>query len=60
MKKGETVLRSERYYGMQSRTFTLMHDVDEAKSEAKYQNGILELMLPKRGNGGVGRQLPIK
>jgi len=60
VKKGETVLRSERYYGMQSRTFTLMHDVDEAKSEAKYQNGILELMLPKRGNGGVGRQLPIK
>lgn len=60
VKKGETVLRSERYYGMQSRTFTLMHDVDEAKSEAKYQDGILELMLPKRGNGGVAKELSIK
>ena len=54
------VLRSEHYYGMQSRTFTLMHDVDEAKSEAKYQDGILELTLPKRGNGGVARELAIK
>jgi HSP20 family molecular chaperone IbpA len=37
-----------------------MHDVDEAKSEAKYETGILQLTLPKKGNGGVGRQLPIK
>jgi HSP20 family molecular chaperone IbpA len=37
-----------------------MYDVDEVKSEAKYQNGILELTLPKKGNGGAGRELPIK
>jgi HSP20 family protein len=60
VRKGETVLRSERYCGMQSRSFTLMYDVDEVKSEAKYQNGILELTLPKKGNGGAGRELPIK
>lgn len=60
VKKGETVIRTERYYGMQSRTFTLMHDVDQAKAEAKYQDGILELTLPKKGNGGAGKELPIK
>ncbi len=59
-KKGETVLRSERYYGMQSRSFTLMHDVDQGKAEAKYQEGILELTLPKRSNGGAAKQLAIK
>ena len=59
-KKGETVLRSERYYGMQSRSFTLMHDVDQNKAEAKYQDGILELTLPKKSNGGTVKQLAVK
>ena len=59
-KKGETVLRSERYYGILSRSFTLMHDVDQNKAEAKYQDGILELTLPKKGNGGTMKQLAVK
>lgn len=59
-KKGETVLRSERYYGMQSRSFTLMHGVDERKAEAKYQDGILELTLPKKNNGGAVKELAVK
>jgi HSP20 family protein len=59
-KKGETVLRSERYYGMQSRSFTLMHDVDQSKAEAKYQDGILELTLPKKSNGGAVKQVAVK
>jgi HSP20 family protein len=59
-KKGETVLRSERYYGMQSRSFTLMHDVDQNKAEAKYQDGILELTLPKKSNGGAVKQVTVK
>ena len=59
-KKGETVLRSERYYGMQSRSFTLMHGVDEGKAEAKYQDGILELTLPKKNNGGAVKELAVK
>jgi HSP20 family protein len=58
-KKGITVLRSERYYGMQSRSFTLMHDVDQDKAEAKFQDGILELMLPKKTNGGAVKQLTV-
>ena len=59
-KKGETILRSERYYGMQSRSFTLMHDVDQGKAEAKCQDGILELTLPKKSNGGAAKELAVK
>ena len=49
-KKGEKVLRSERYYGSQTRSFSLMHEVDQAKAEAKYVDGVLELTLPKKGS----------
>ena len=47
-KRGEKVIRSERYYGSQSRGFTLQHDIDQGKAEAKYQDGVLELTLPMR------------
>jgi HSP20 family protein len=47
-KKGETVLRSERYYGRWNRRFTLGHAVDESKAEAKYTDGVLMLTLPKK------------
>lgn len=45
-KSGKT-LHSERYYGAQRRSFTLAHDIDAAKVEAKYAEGILSLQLPK-------------
>jgi HSP20 family protein len=47
-KKGEEVLRSERYYGKVSRSFTLPHDVDESKVVAKYAEGVLKLTLPMK------------
>jgi HSP20 family protein len=47
-KKGEKVLRSERYVGKVARSFTLAHDVDEAHAQAKYSDGVLELTLPKK------------
>jgi len=47
-KKGGEVLRSERYYGKVSRSFTLPHDVDEAKVVAKYADGVLKLTLPMK------------
>jgi HSP20 family protein len=50
-KKGEKVVRSERYYGKQSRSFTLGYDIDAGKAEAKYADGVLELKLPKKSNG---------
>lgn len=48
VKEGEKVLRSERYYGKVSRVFQLDQDVDESAAQAKYNDGILELRLPKR------------
>jgi HSP20 family protein len=45
---GEKIIRSVRYYGSQSRGFTLPHDLDQGKSEAKYEDGLLELTLPKK------------
>lgn len=48
VKEGEKVLRSERYYGEVSRVFTLDQEVDEAAAQAKYNNGVLELRLPKQ------------
>ncbi len=52
-KKGETVLRSERYYGRWSRSFSLGYAVDDAKAEAKYSDGVLMLTLPKKGGAAV-------
>ena len=47
-KQGEKVLRTERYYGRVFRSFTLAQDVDQESAKAKYENGILELTLPKK------------
>ena len=52
-KNGEKLVRSERYYGKQSRSFTLGHDIDAGKAEAKYADGVLELKLPKKANGST-------
>lgn len=48
VKEGEQVLRSERYFGKVSRSFQLPQEVDEAQSSAKYSDGVLELVLPKK------------
>ena len=45
--KGERVIRSERSYGMASRSFSLADEVDQGKVQAKYADGVLELTLPK-------------
>ena len=58
-KEGEKVLRCERYSGKVARSFTLAHDIDEAKSQAKYSDGVLELTLPKKA-GTATRKLEIK
>jgi len=47
-KQGEKVLRTERYYGKVYRAFSLAQDVDQEGARAKYENGVLELTLPKR------------
>ena len=57
-KKGEEVIRSERYYGQVSRSFTLPQEVDEAKVVAKYADGVLNLTLPVRAKS-AGRKIAI-
>ena len=53
--EGEKVLRSERYYGQVSRTFSLPVDIDKAHAKAKYDHGVLSLTLPKQTAAGVHR-----
>ena len=51
-KKGEEVIRSERYYGKVSRSFSLPQEVDEGKAQAKYADGVLNLTLPVKARAG--------
>lgn len=57
-KEGEQMIRCERSYGMASRSFTLDDEVDEGQVQAKYNNGVLELTLPKKP-GAVRKEIPI-
>ena len=57
-KEGERVLRSERYYGSVARSFALSHEIDEPAAQAKFNNGVLTLTLPKK-TAPSGRKLAI-
>jgi len=46
-RKGDRVIRSERHSGSLSRSFTLAHEVDQAATQARYNDGVLEVTLPK-------------
>ena len=48
VKDGDRVLRSERYFGKISRSFQLAQDLDDGAASAKFNDGVLELTLPKR------------
>jgi HSP20 family protein len=58
-KEGDKVLRSERYYGQIYRSLSLGQEVDEANAHAKFDNGVLELTLPKKV-GTAARKLAIQ
>lgn len=57
-KEGKKLVRSERYHGSMYRGFTLDHDVDMAGADAKYEDGVLTLRLPKKA-GAAARKLPV-
>jgi HSP20 family protein len=57
-KEGDKMLRSERYYGNVYRSFTLPHELDPSRSEAKYDWGVLELKLVRKA-GATGRKLSV-
>ena len=48
VKKDDTLLHSERYFGKIQRAFTLGHEIDQANAQAKYTDGVLQLTLPKK------------
>ena len=52
-------LRTERYYGQLHRSFTLPQEVDDDQAQARYENGVLHLTLPKKVGSG-GKQLTIQ
>ncbi len=58
-KEGERVIRRECYQGSSYRSFSLDNDVDETNTQAKYENGMLELTLPKT-NGRAAKKIEIK
>jgi HSP20 family protein len=53
--EGGKLLRSERYYGAVSRSFQLPVDIDNSAAKAKYENGVLQLTLPKKTAGAAQR-----
>lgn len=57
-KKGEKVIRSERYYGKVSRSVTLPDEVDEGKARAQYADGVLNLTLPTRAKS-TGKRIAV-
>lgn len=59
VKEGERVVHSERYYGKVARSFRLGYELDESKSQAKYTDGVLELVLPKKTTAAA-RKLTIQ
>jgi HSP20 family protein len=48
VKEGERLLHSERYAARYARSFELPTEVTEEGADAKFENGVLTLMLPKR------------
>lgn len=55
LQDGEKVLRAERYCGKVHRAFALAHDIDDAATEARYVDGVLELKLPKKTSARLKR-----
>lgn len=52
-KDDERQICTERYYGQIYRSFSLPNEVDSAKANAHYENGVLTLTLPKKENGSA-------
>ena len=58
-KEGDRIICRECYRGTSYRSLTMESAIDEAKVEAKYENGVLELILPKL-SGNNAKQITIK
>jgi len=47
-REGEKVLHTERFYGKTTRVFTVGQEIDDTSVQAKYIDGVLNLVLPKK------------
>lgn len=56
---GERVLRRERHTGRFTRSFALETEIDETQAQARYTDGVLELVLPKK-RATTARRLTIQ
>lgn len=56
--QSRNMLCAERFYGQLHRSFTLEHPVDDEKADARYENGVLVLTLPKKA-GAKSHQLTV-
>ncbi len=53
--------RVERSWGSMSRSFTVGANVDAEKIEAKYDNGVLKIVVPKvEPTPKTGKEIPVK
>jgi len=59
VRKDVNYLQREQVYGKFSRTLQLPCDVDEKKVRATYENGVMEIDLPK-SEESIGRQIPVE
>lgn len=55
----ERVLKTERHAGKVARSFTLAAELDASGAQAKYADGVLELILPKKAVASA-RQITIQ
>jgi HSP20 family protein len=55
VKEKGKLIRSERYYGALSRSFSLGHEINEAEASASYADGVLQLTLPKKATAAAKR-----
>jgi len=58
-REGEQVVYSERSTRRYQRSFSLPSEVDDAAAEARLEDGVLKLSLPKKA-GGAARRLTIQ
>lgn len=58
-KEGERVIYSERVEGEISRRFALPVELDETKSSAKFDNGVLTLALARKASQPERKQLTV-
>ncbi len=62
-KEEKGIYRGERYYGYFQRAIPLPAELDQSKAEAKFDNGVLKLRLPKlpqQQQSDAAKRIPIK